>query len=97
MGTLKLAYKTNTIKMQTDLNRIPEGYSLGYYLGNPYGITKTRFNQGKSLKLYAEELGGSDFISLNYYCTTKGVHLKPCEMPKAKVVHFLNHLEIKKE
>jgi peptide-methionine (S)-S-oxide reductase len=37
------------------------------YKGKKYGISKSTFNQGKSFKLFAEELGGSDFISLNYF------------------------------
>lgn len=81
--------------MQTDLIRIPQGYSVGNYLGKSYGISKTLFNQGKSVKLYAEELGGSDFVSLNYYSTAKAGHLKPCEMPKEKVLHFLKNVELK--
>ena len=55
--------------MKTLLNAIAEGYSEGIYNNKKYGITKTIFNKGKSIKLYAEELGGNDFISLNYYIT----------------------------
>lgn len=68
---------------------IPEGYSLSVFRGETYGVTKTTFNSGKSAKLYAKSLSGTDFISLNFYqLTSKGV-LKPCEMPRAKVVDFL--------
>lgn len=74
------------------LQQIPEGYSEGRYNGKKYGITKTTFNHGKSFKLYAEELGGNDFISLNYYITTKQEFLKPCEMPEVKVIDFLKNL-----
>ncbi|MEM1093027.1 MAG: peptide methionine sulfoxide reductase [Bacteroidota bacterium] len=73
---------------------IPEGYSVGVYQGRRYGITKAVFNGGRSFKLYAEELGGSDFVSLNLYHTAQGEHLKPCEMPEAKVLHFLSHVQL---
>ncbi|MAW95308.1 MULTISPECIES: peptide methionine sulfoxide reductase [unclassified Leeuwenhoekiella] len=76
------------------LQKIPIGYSEGLYKDKKYGITRTDFNAGKSLKIYAEELGGTDFISLNYYETQTGQLLKPCEMPKAKVIAFLVDVKI---
>ncbi|UJH69615.1 hypothetical protein [Ornithinimicrobium sp. INDO-MA30-4] len=39
--------------------------------------------------MYAEELGGTDFISANLYLGGTEEHLRPCEMPAAKVVAFL--------
>lgn len=75
-----------------DLNKVSEGYSEGYYNSKKYGITKTTFNNGKSIKFYAEELGGNDFVSLNYYITKDKDLLKPCEMPEQKVIHFLQHV-----
>lgn len=75
------------------LNKIKEGYSEGIYHTKKYGITKTIFNKGKSIKLYAEELGGNDFISLNYYITQNKEFLKPCEMPEIKVIDFLKNVE----
>lgn len=78
------------------IESIREGFSEGTYNNKKYGITKSTFNQGNSFKLYAKELGGSDFISLNYYKTTKKEFLKPCEMPEAKVIHFLKNIELKK-
>lgn len=77
-----------------DFQKFPEGYSTGMYQGKKYGINKTTFNNGKSLKLYAEELGGSDFISMNFYTTKEKELLKPCEMPEAKVVDFLNKVKL---
>ncbi|MFS4492225.1 peptide methionine sulfoxide reductase [Maribacter sp. 2308TA10-17] len=78
------------------IQSLPEGYSEGKYLDKRYGISKTTFNDGKSFKVYAEELGGTDFISLNYYCTASEGLLKPCEMPEEKVIAFLKNVEIKK-
>jgi hypothetical protein len=37
-----------------------------------YLLRKQTQLKGKLIKLYAEELGGSDFISLNYYPGIKG-------------------------
>lgn len=76
--------------IKTLIDRLPEGYSEGIYEGRKYGISKTTFNQGKSSKVFAEELGGNDFISLNFYQTSKKELLKPCEMPADKVIDFLN-------
>lgn len=73
------------------IDAIAIGYSEVTYNAKKYGITKTVFNNGKSYKIYAEELGGKDYISLNYYITTKDEFLKPCEMPQQKVIHFLTH------
>lgn len=71
------------------------GYSEVYYGHKKYGVTKDIFNQGKSFKIYAKELGGKDFISLNYYITSTSKQLKPCEMPKEKVMHFLKNFKLK--
>lgn len=77
------------------IEKIPEGYSEGIYLSTKYGITKAIFNNHKSFKVYAEELKGTNFISLNYYITSNKTLLKPCEMPKQKVIHFLKNVHIK--
>ncbi len=71
-----------------------EGYTEGIYNNKKYGLTKTTFNKGKSIKFYAKELGGKDFISLNYYITKSKELLKPCEMPEKKVIHFLNNVKL---
>jgi peptide-methionine (S)-S-oxide reductase len=54
-----------------------------------YGLRRTDFNDGRSTKVYAEELGRTDFISFNYYRTASAEYLKPCEMPEEKVLDFL--------
>lgn len=77
------------MKLKSLISRIPEGYSEGFYNNRKYSITRTDFNEGKSSKVYAKELGGTDFISLNYYETKMGELLKPCEMSELKVISFL--------
>ncbi len=74
-----------------DILRFPNGYSVVQYHLKKYGVTRTDFNNGKSIKIYAQELGGNDFISLNYYITTQSGHLKPCEMSQQKVIDFLTN------
>ena len=74
---------------------IPNGYSKVIYNDSSYGITKTVFNNGKSIKLYAEELGGTDFISGNFYKTSEAFIVKPCEMPHEKVLSFLIQMKPK--
>lgn len=68
---------------------LPPDYSEVNYDGRTYGLTRQDFSGGRSLKVFAEELGGTDFISFNYYLTQNGPQLKPCEMPVAKVQNFL--------
>ncbi len=74
------------------LKNIKEGYSEGIYNSKKYGISKNTFNKGKSVKIYGEELGGNDFVSLNYYITKNKEFLNPCEMPAQKVIHFLQNV-----
>ncbi|MEP0148295.1 hypothetical protein [Tateyamaria sp.] len=57
-------------------------------------MTKSAFSGGRAIKLVAEELGGADYISHNWYDLASGGLLKPCEMPEAKVVAFLLGLSI---
>lgn len=68
---------------------LPEGTSKGSAQGHRYVVTKTLFNKGRSVKVAAEELAGSDYISMNYYFLSNGPLLKPCEMSVAKVVTFV--------
>ena len=46
-------------------DRLPEGYSVVDYNDRRYGVTKSRFAEGRSWKVFAEELGGADVISAN--------------------------------
>ena len=73
------------------IQQIPLGYSEVLYNGQKYGLSRSDFNAGKSIKVFAEQLGGTDFISFNYYITSGEHHMKPCEMPDEKVRHFLLH------
>ena len=76
-------------RFQQRVENIPLGYSEVKFQGRTYGLTRTDFAGGRSMKVYGEEQGGTDFISFNYYFTQKGDLLKPCEMPEAKVREFI--------
>jgi peptide-methionine (S)-S-oxide reductase len=80
------------MELKTLIDPIPEGYSEAWYQGRKYGLSRHDFNGGRSSKVFAQELGGRNFISFNYYRTRGADRLKPCEMPEDKVIHFLLHL-----
>ncbi|MEL7115125.1 MAG: hypothetical protein AAGP08_05955 [Pseudomonadota bacterium] len=72
---------------------LPIGTFTGTSDGRRYTINKSSFANGKSWKLIAEELGGTDYISLNLYLTDRQAALRPCEMPEDKVVRFVLTLQ----
>ncbi len=73
------------------LETFPDGYGEGFLDGRRWGATIKRSDDGKRLWLYAEELGGGDFVSCNAYLLKDGGwRLKPCEMPEEKVVRFVS-------
>ncbi|MEM7720723.1 MAG: hypothetical protein AAF222_16130 [Pseudomonadota bacterium] len=74
----------------TAFDRLPSGGYGATYCGKRYRLTKTLMATGRSQKLEAEELGGSDYISFNLYRLVSGeALLKPCEMPAEKVIDFV--------
>ena len=76
------------------IQKLPEGYSEGIYNSKKYSVVKETFNQGNSFKIFGKELQGKDFVSLNYYITSKNELLKPCEMKREKVIHFIKNISI---
>lgn len=73
----------------TALAALPTGTFHGTASGRRYVVTKSVLNEGRTTKLVAEELGGADYISLNFFALASGPRLKPCEMPAAKVTAFV--------
>ena len=71
------------------VQRLPLGTTIGTADGKQYATSHSIFSGGRAHKVVAEELGGSDYISLNLYQLPKGVRLFPCEMPAEKVIAFL--------
>ena len=67
--------------------KMEQGSRKVVYEGRHYLLSLQHYAKGKVVKIWAEELGGNDFISANYYPTLR--LLKPCEMPVKKVETFL--------
>lgn len=86
-----------TARFIAAFDALPLGTFNASYQDRPYIVSKSAQSQGRAQKLVAEELGGSDYISLNLYRLASGPLLKPCEMPKAKVVAFVEELQIYKK
>ncbi len=78
----------NDTEFYTNLLALPNGANDVRYLGKRYLLRKETLLGGKLLKLYAQELGGKDIVSGNYYPTIKKGMLKPCEMSDKKVIDF---------
>jgi hypothetical protein len=77
------------LDVEAALRRIPEGWTRVRAGGRVYGLTRTTHTGGRSVSVYAEELGGPDVVSANVWRLGGGAVLKPCEMPAAKVEAFL--------
>jgi len=77
----------------TKLTALKNGSYDVFYKNKRYLLSKATLLDGKLIKLYAKELGENDFISLNYYGKIGDGLLKPCEMPKEKVIDFVLHLK----
>lgn len=67
----------------------PEGYRDGVFEGRRWGVSLTRAAGGAKATLFARELGGTDFVSANFYQLAAGAEARPCEMPLAKVARFV--------
>jgi hypothetical protein len=73
--------------------RVPVGWTEVTCDGRRYGLSRTLAADGRAQAIYAEELGGRDVISANLYLTAEP-QLRPCEMPAAKVLRFLEQFEV---
>lgn len=79
----------NQTDFYTKLIALPNGANDVWYKDKRYLLRKEILLEGKLIKIYAEELGGNNIVSGNYYPTLKGGMLKPCEMSDAKVIGFV--------
>jgi len=84
----------NQSDFHTKLIHLNNGAYDVFAFNRRYLLRKETQLNGKLIKLYAEELGGNDFISLNYYPKLQNGLLKPCEMPQEKVIEFILELKI---
>lgn len=76
------------------LDRFPAGYAHAVFAGSRWGVTVTASDDGRRRSVYAEQLGGDGVVSANVYVTDSGAHLRPCEMPAARVLAFLRGAEV---
>ena len=76
------------------LLNLNDGSYAVFYLDKRYLLSKQTQLNGKLIKVYAEELGNKDFISLNYYTNIGDGLLNPCEMPEEKVIDFILELVV---
>jgi len=79
----------NETEFYKKLLALPNGANDVSYKERRYLLRKETLLGGKLLKVYAEELGGNDVVSGNYYPTMKDGMLKPCEMSDVKVIDFV--------
>ena len=84
----------NTSPFHKTLLAFEDGAYDLLYQNRRYLFRKERLLNGKLIKVYAEELGGTNFISLNYYPETAQGLLKPCEMADEKVIDFILHAHL---
>jgi hypothetical protein len=81
----------NETEFYTRLLALPKGANDLFYKNRRYLLHKETLLEGRLIKIYAEELGGNDIVSGNYYPTIKGGMLRPCEMSDEKVITFILH------
>ena len=84
----------NETEFYVKLLALPNGANDVIYQDKRYLLRKETLLEGKLIKIYAEELGGNDIVSGNYYPTMKSGMLKPCEMSDKKVIDFVLYNQI---
>ena len=82
-----------TQELHKRISSLKDGSRKVVYKDRVYLLSVKRYAKGKVVKIFAFELGGKEFVSANYFVGLK--LLKPCEMPKEKVVEFLLKMGLK--
>lgn len=82
-----------TADLASLVEAVPEGWTRVSYRGRTYGLTRRTRAGGRVVNLLGQELGGPDVVSANVHRTSRGDHLRPCEMPAATVLDFLRGWE----
>lgn len=78
------------VRFVTALDTLDTGHQTGHFNGRRYGVTIERPVDARVTKLFAEELGGSDYVSFNLFRVGDDqAVLKPCEMAPEKVIDFV--------
>ena len=68
---------------------LPLGESRGTWDDAPWVCSKSSFAEGRTLKIVAERLGGTGYVSMNLYFLKHETRLYPWEMPAEKCIAFL--------
>ncbi|WP_028025195.1 hypothetical protein [Enterovibrio calviensis] len=71
------------------ISELASGHHEVVYQNERWGLTVKRYSNGHAVKVFAEALSGTDFISGNLYLVDDVWSLKPCEMPREKVMSFI--------
>jgi peptide-methionine (S)-S-oxide reductase len=79
----------NHTEFHTKLLELPDGANDIEYISKRYLLRKETLLGERLIKIYAEELGGKNIVSGNYYPTIKRGTLKPSEMSDKKVIDFI--------
>jgi peptide-methionine (S)-S-oxide reductase len=69
--------------------RLPVGHSLVEHGGRRWRAVRSVQVDGRSQKVFAEQLGGTGVVSANLYLVGDREELRPCEMPADAVLDFL--------
>nr|WP_244441801.1 hypothetical protein [Rhizobium grahamii] len=70
--------------------QLPSGYMEGNFEGRRWSATVRRSADARRMWMLAEELGGNEIVSFNWYQLSDGHGiLKPCEMSVSRVVDFI--------
>ncbi len=85
--------RASPLSLAALVEAVPEGWTRVRYEGRPYGLTRRTWAGGRSISVLAEGLGGPGLVSANIHHTRTTHYLRPCEMPKAKVMEFLRGWE----
>lgn len=82
----------------TELDRllanVPAGWSRHTIGKQSWGVSRVEHADGRSTTLTAEQLGSPVRFSANVWHTSRGLVLRPCEVPADVVISFLQELPL---
>ena len=67
---------TDSESLEALVARVPEGWTAVSYAGRRWGLTRTTHVDGRSVSVFAEELGGPDVVSANVFRLSGGAELR---------------------
>lgn len=76
------------------LANVPAGWSRHVMGDHSWGLSRVEHADGRSTTLTAEQLGTPLKFSANVWHTSRGLVLRPCEVPADVVINFLEKLPL---